>query len=103
MSSTLSLNNRIIVETYKKEGLRAEIKNGFALLAQKITHKGLKVLVDAKLADGTFITKGSMAYFREETLHTAQWAMKPLTCPIIESEYLVADIAHVDFVNSEIE
>lgn len=98
MNSTTSLNNRLIVEAYKKEALRGEVKNGFSFLAQKITSKGLRVLADAKLTDGTVILKGSMAYFREETLHTAPWATKSLQSDAIEGDFLVVDIVHADYI-----
>lgn len=98
LETASSLNNKIVVEAYKKEGLRAEVKSGFAHLSQKVSSKGLKVLLDARLNDGTVIPKGSMAYFREEMLHTAPWATKSLESDAVEGAFLVADIGHVDFI-----
>lgn len=94
-----SLNNRIIVEAYKKDGLRSTERNGFAFVDQKLSLKGLTVLVDAKLSDGTFIPKGSMAYIKEETLHTHPWAQKALECDKIEGKFLIVEMSYVEFVS----
>lgn len=98
MGEPFSLNNRIIVETYQKEGLRVEVKSGFAHLSQKISSKGLKVLMDAKLNDGTFIPKGSVAHIREELLHTQQWATKAMEAESVGQPFLVVDISNIDFI-----
>lgn len=94
-----TVNNRLIVESYKKEGLKAETKNGFAMISQKITLKGLTVLMDAKLADGTYVRAGSRAYIREELLHTQPWANKVLECDTLPGKsFIVVDMQHVEFV-----
>lgn len=98
LTSSRSMNNRLVVEAYKKEGLRANVSNGFARLDQKVSVKGLEVLMDAKLADGTFVKKGSVAYIREETLHTAPWAQKILELDTIGRAFLVIDLVHVEFI-----
>lgn len=98
MDQATSINNRIVVEAYKKEALRAEVKSGFAHLSQKTTSKGLKVLIDAKLSDGTLIKAGSTAYFREEVLHTAPWATKAMESAAVTGSFLIADLIHVDFI-----
>jgi hypothetical protein len=94
----LSFNNRLIVEMYKKEALKSTEKNGFAFIAQKLSLKGLIVLVDAKLNDGTFIKKGSIAYIKEEALHTQAWAQKGLECDAIEGSFLIVDMNFVEFI-----
>lgn len=94
-----SVNNRVIVEAYKKEGLKSTVSNGFASIAQKNNLKGLKVLADAQLADGTVVRRGYTVYVREETLHTAAWAAKTLEAPgIIEGPFMVMDGSHVEMV-----
>jgi len=93
-----SLNNKLVLETYKKEALRSKVENGFAKLDQKSTVKGLRVLMDAKLADGTFITKDSTAYIKEETLHTQAWAQKSFESGALEGHFLIADLSYVEFV-----
>jgi hypothetical protein len=98
LTESRSLNNKLIVEMYKKEALRASEKNGFAFVSQKLTLKGLKVLMNAKLSDGTFIRRGSIAYVKEEILHTAAWAQKPMECSAVAEPFLIIDVGYVDFV-----
>lgn len=93
-----SMNGRLIVEAYSKEGLKATISNGFAMIEQKVSVKGLTVLLDAKLADGTIVEKGSTAYIREESLHTAPWATKRYASPFISGEFMIVDITNVEFI-----
>ena len=91
-----SLNNRLVLEPYVKEGLKAKISGGIATPGQRDGLKGLKVLMDAYLSDGRKIPEGSTAYIREEVLHTHPWASKPLTWEggavnkllIVESSYV---------------
>lgn len=93
-----SMNNRLVVEAYKKEGLKSSVNNGFAMIAQKVVVKGLQVLMDAKLPDGTFVPKGSTAYIREETLHTQQWAQKALEADTLPVPFLIVDMSYVEFI-----
>jgi len=99
MNGTTSLNNRLAVEVYKKEGLRQNVQNGFARPDQKVTVKGLKVLLDAKLNDGSHIAKGSTAYIREESLHTRPWAQKILEADIVGCPFLLVELSEVEFVS----
>lgn len=94
---TCSLNNKLIVEAYKKEALRTTEKNGFAFVAQKLSLKGLRILVDAHTTTGN-IPRGWIAYIKEEALHTQAWAQKPLECDSIEGPFLVVDMAFVEFI-----
>jgi hypothetical protein len=98
LQSTRSLNNRLVIEAYKKEGLRANVQHGFARLDQKLAVKGLTILMDAKLNDGTFVPKGSKAYIREETLHTAPWAQKILESDLLGQPFMITDLANVEFI-----
>lgn len=99
LNSTRSMNNRLVVEAYKKEALQSSVSNGFAFIQQKVSVKGLKVLMDARLADGTFVARGSTAYIREEVLHTQPWAQKILQCDTIDVPFIIADIAQVEFIS----
>lgn len=98
----ISLNNRLIVETYKKEGLKTVEKNGFAFVSQKLFLKGLKVLIDGCLSNGAhgewLVKRGSTVYIKEETLHTQAWAQKPMECSYIEEPFLIVDLNHIEFV-----
>ena len=93
-----SMNNRLIVEAYQKQGLQTTISQGFAFIEQKVSLKGLKVLIDAKLADGTIVLAGSTAYIKEEVLHTAPWAQKSYQCDTFLVPFMPIDATHVDFI-----
>lgn len=99
LESTRSFNNRLVVEAYKKEGLKSHVSNGFAMVQQKVTVKGLTVLLDAKLSDGTFIPKGSIAYIKEELLHTAHWAQKILESDTFSAPFIIVDMANVEYIS----
>lgn len=112
--SSFSLNNRFIVEPYVTDrGLKATERNGFAMITQKISLKGLRLLVDAQLtgfgqqstaydgisASGPLrVPAGSLIYIREELLHTQIWAQKPLECDSIEGKFIIVDASNVEFV-----
>ena len=96
--SSCSFNNRFIVEMYKKEALRSKEKHGFAMIDQKLSLKGLKLLVNARLNDGTVVPKDSLVYVKEETLHTQQWAQKALECEGVSEPFLVVDLNYVEFI-----
>lgn len=93
-----SFNNRLIVEKYVKGELRHKERNGFALIDQKLNLKGLKVLVDACVLDGVTVRKGSVAYIKEEVLHTAAWAQKALESDNIPVPFLIVDLSQVEFI-----
>lgn len=97
MIESISFNNKIVVEAYQKEALKAEVKSGFAHLSQKLNVKGLRVLMDAKLTDGTVIYKGATAYIMEELLQTQQFATKRLESPAVEGTFIIVDISHISF------
>jgi hypothetical protein len=97
---TFSLNNRVVLEQYIKEGLKAKISGGIATPGQRDGLKGLRVLMDAYLTDGRHIPKGSVAYLKEEVLHSHQWASKPLTCDTIDGKFLIVDLSFVEFFDT---
>lgn len=101
MTESFSLNNRLIVEKYTKEALREDhSRKGFALIAQKTNLKGLKVLVDAKLSDGSTVKAGSIAFFKEEVLHTAPWAAKVWECPVLTQPFIIVDLSQVEMIQA---
>jgi hypothetical protein len=93
-----SFNNRLIVEKYTKSQLRTKEQNGFALIEQKLNLKGLKVLANAYLSNNVLVPKGSIAYIKEEVLHTAPWAQKPLESSAIEGQFLIIDMTYVELI-----
>lgn len=99
LKEPLSMNNRLIVESYKKEAFRANVQNGFARLDQKLAVKGLTILMDAKLNDGTTVLRGSIAYIREELLHTQPWAQKVLESDTMKVPFIIVDLNHVEYIS----
>lgn len=98
LTEPCSVNNRILVETYQKEGLRANVSNGFARLDQKVAVKGLKVVVSAKLNDGTYVPKGSTVFIKEELLHTQPWAQKIMESEGVEGKFIIVDSSFVEYI-----
>lgn len=101
VSSPVSIN-KLIVEVYKKEALKSTEKNGFAFVSQKLSLKGLRVLIPAHLnvgtAEGMYVRSGSTVYIKEEVLHTHPWAQKALECSFIESPFIIVDMSYVEFI-----
>jgi hypothetical protein len=96
---TYSINNRLILEPYVKEALKSEIRSGIATPGQRDGLKGLKLLMDAHLADGGFFPKGSTAYIKEETLHNhSATVFKHLSCNTITGKFMVVELNFVEFV-----
>ena len=98
LRTTQSFNNRLVVEAYKKEDLKTNNSSGFAMIQQKVTVKGLRVLLDAKLNDGTVILKGSTAFIKEESLHNLPWAKAILESEAVEGRFIIVDISNVEFI-----
>ena len=95
-SSPYSVSNKLVVEAYKKEGLRAKERNGFAMLEQKSKLVGLKLLMPAVLANGDVIKKGAKAYIKEEWLHN--FGSKPMEAEGVSGQFIVVELSNVDFV-----
>ena len=96
-----SYNDQIITEVYKQgQGLKTEIRGGFAFVSQKTQLAGLRVLVDAKLNDGSFICKGSTIFVAEDELSTMAWAKTPKTAETLDTkEFIVVPLRNVVFVD----
>lgn len=96
-----SLNGRFIVESYKEDrALKATVQNGFAMVSQKVSLKGLKVLADVQNTTGQYIAyKGDIAYVREAYLQSQPWAKATFTSDAIDGEFIIIEQAHVEFVD----
>lgn len=95
----ISIGNRIVVEAYKKEGLKTTVSNGFAMVQQKVALVPLEVKVEALLVLGNSvqaIPAGSKAFFREEFLHTHPSVAKVLDHDEL-GRVLVLDASLVEF------
>lgn len=94
-----SFSNKLILEAYNNDKIiKTENRNGLAFVDQKTKVKPLKLLVNAKLIDGTVIAKGSKAYVKEEQLFSQPWAKKILESDSIEGKFIVVDIGQVEFI-----
>lgn len=99
----LSLNNRLILEQYVKQEIKINTEGGMARMEHKISLKPLKVLADAKLADGTMIYAGSVAYLKEEYLHNAN--NRGVTLPTFQNEavcdepFIIVDMINVEMID----
>jgi hypothetical protein len=93
-----SFNNKLIVEAYQHTELRSEGNKGWIQVGQKNNLKGLKVLIQAHLLDGTVVLKGSTAFVKEESLHTAQWAKNKLKSDTLPGEFILVTMADVEYI-----
>jgi hypothetical protein len=97
----LSFNDTLILEPYQQgQGLKEEVRSGFAFVKQKSELFGLKVLVEAKLSDGTYIPAGSTAYISEELLSSQQWAKNAKTCAALgEQKFILVEMKYVNMID----
>lgn len=110
--NTFSFNNRFIVEPYRSDGsIKATTGSGFALISQKVSLKGLKLLADVLLSDRPSVSvdgitrpqmiyAGSTIWIREETLHSAAWAKQIMECEGIEGKFIIVDSRDVEMVST---
>lgn len=98
-----SLNGRFILESYKEDrALKATVQNGFAMVSQKVSLKGLKLLADVQNAQGQWIAyKGDIAYIRESSLQSQPWAKATFTSDAIEGEFMIVEALHIEYVDKE--
>lgn len=98
-----SLNGRFILESYKEDrGLKATVTNGFAMVQQKVSIKGLKLLADVRGVDGQYVAyAGDTAYIRESSLQSQPWAKATFTSDGIDGEFIIADITHIEYIGSK--
>jgi hypothetical protein len=105
MNHVTSINNRFILEPYKGDRtLKANASTGFAIVQQKVSLVGLRLLADVDLCTQGFVQvypKGSLAYIKEELLFTQPWAQKSYESDGIEGKFIIVDSTYVDFVVQE--
>lgn len=98
----ISFNNRFILEPYHSDrSLKATAGSGFALVAQKVNLKGLKLLVDVawtRDGDTDIIPAGSKVFIREELLYTQPWAKQLLEAEGIEGKFIIVESQFVDMI-----
>ena len=95
-----SLNNRLVLEEYVKEGLKSKVMGGIATPGQRDGIKKLKILASTKLPNGQEVDAGSYAFIREEALHTQAWASKFFTTENIPGKFMLVDLQWVEFIET---
>lgn len=66
-----TVNNHLIVSVYdRSSGMQTKVEKGFASVQQSNSIKGLILLSEARLADGTDLPAGSVVYFEEKWLYS---------------------------------
>jgi hypothetical protein len=97
--------NKYIVETYKEDrALKAEVKNGFAMVQQKVTVKGLKLLADAVITMGGTaleIPAGSVVFIKEGALQSQPWAKAAFSAEGVEGDFMIVEPNFVEFVSQK--
>lgn len=99
LSLPSSFNNKLILEAYQHTEIRPEGNKGWIQVSQKNNLKGLRVLVQATLLDGTIVPTGSIAYIREELLHTSPWAKNKLKSDTLKGEFILANMSDVEYIS----
>ena len=102
-SSPSSFNNKLVLEAYKHTEIRPECNKGWIVAGQKNNLKGLKVLVQAVLSDGTIVLKNSTAFVKEESLQHKLWSKNKLKCDTIPVEFILVTMNDVEWIDPPIE
>ena len=91
--------NKLVLEAYVHKGIESEQRSGWVTPGQKNKLKGLKVLIQVNLQDGTTIPVGSTAYIKEELLHTQPWAKNKLKSDTLPGEFIVVTMNEVEYID----
>lgn len=97
-----SVNDLFVVEPYQQgQGLKADIRNGFAFVQQKSELAGLKTLAEARMSDGSYIPAGSTVYIAEDLLTTAQWAKNVRKCSAFgDKQFIVVELKYITMIDT---
>jgi hypothetical protein len=94
-----SVNDRLILESYQKDrSLKSTERNGFAMISQKVSLVGLKILIDCFTEKYGLIKKNRVAYIKEDLLFTQEWAKKTLESPALDRPFVIVDLNFVEFI-----
>lgn len=103
LNKSSSFNGKIILEAYTHTEVKADIRSGWATINQKTSLKGLTVLIQAILSDGTIIPSGSTAYIKEELLHTQPWAKNKLKSDTLSKEFIIVGMNEIEYIDPPFE
>lgn len=97
--------NKFILEPYHSDrALKATTGSGFAMIAQKVTLKPLKLLANFEgHINSSYISlqKGATVYIREELLHTQPWAKQMMECEGIEGKFMIVDVQYIEMIGRD--
>ena len=99
-----SYNGKLVLEAYSHGEVKSEMNKGWVSVGQKNNLKGLKVLVGAKFSVGgetVHVPTGTIAYIKEELLHTQQWAKNKLKSDTLPGEFILANINDVEYFSNK--
>jgi len=94
-----SFNGKLVLEVYVHTEVRSNTTKGWTGVVQKNNLKGLKVLVDANLPNGSSVSAGSVAWIKEDLLHSSPWAKDVRKCDFIPGEFILVNMNEVEFVS----
>ena len=94
-----SFNGKLVLEAYTQTEIRSDTSRGWTGVVQKNNLKGLKVLVQADLPNGDFITAGSTAFIREELLMTQAWAKTKFKSDTLPGEFILVTMNEVEYIS----
>lgn len=97
-----SYNDTLVTEVYKQgQGLKSTEIKGFSFVSQKIGLVGLKLLIEAKLNDGSFVPAGSVAYIPEDHLSTLPFGKDVRTAKALgDTEFIMVPLRNVVFIEA---
>lgn len=103
VDSPFTINNKFIVAVYDSDrALKSVERNGFAMVAQKVSVVGLELLMDATIQDGKqtsrIVPKGSLVYIKEEFLHSNPTIKRVYESDAIVGKFNIIEMAWVEFV-----
>ena len=99
--------NKAIVKAYNTDGAlkSKQMAVGLVGVEQKTTLVGLELLTEVVVMQGGqsyHFFRGDKAYIREEYLHTQPWAKKKLTAEGIEGEFIIVDLAMIEYFAKQV-
>jgi hypothetical protein len=102
-SQQVSCNNHLILSPYKKtkEIKQTEVATGFVMAQAKVSIEPLELLADAIVLNSVetlVIPKGSLIYFKEETLMTQQWSRKVYNSEVFSEGFILGNFNDVVFM-----
>lgn len=106
IDTKVSLNGNLILKPYlkTKQLETKEIATGFVATSAKILVEPLELLIDAAISIGgktEILEKGSLVYFKQESLFVQDWAKRVFESEAIGEKFIVGNIADAVLIESK--